>query len=209
MAEIAEIKVLTLFVGPLKLLAIDQRYTYYRALGYRLKRKLKTGLVLAFIAGLLVLFAYPSYRQGEPSLRGRPAKDFQLTLDGKPGRLTDLRGKVIVLNFWATWCQPCIDEAPSLNRLQKQIAPQDGVVLGISEDDDQSAYDNFLKAFGVDFPTYRDPSKHQIALDYGTSMYPETYIIDPKGRIDRKVIGAQDWTSLEMIAYLHSLQNEK
>jgi cytochrome c biogenesis protein CcmG/thiol:disulfide interchange protein DsbE len=174
-----------------------------------LKRKLKTGLVLAFIAGLLVLFAYPSYRQGEPSLRGRPAKDFQLTLDGKPGRLTDLRGRVVVLNFWATWCQPCIDEAPSLNRLQQQIAPRDGVVLGISEDDDQSAYENFLKAFSVDFPTYRDPSKHQIALDYGTSMYPETYIIDPKGRIDRKVIGAQDWTSLEMIAYLHSLQNEK
>ena len=174
-----------------------------------MKRKLKTGLVLAFIAGLLVLFAYPSYRQGEPSLRGRPAKEFQLTLDGKPARLSDLRGKVVVLNFWATWCQPCVDEAPSLNQLQKRIAPLGGTVLGISEDDDQSAYDKFLKDYRIDFPTYRDPSKHQIALDYGTSMYPETYIIDPRGRIDRKIIGPQDWTSPEMLAYLSSLQQEK
>jgi cytochrome c biogenesis protein CcmG/thiol:disulfide interchange protein DsbE len=174
-----------------------------------LKRKLKTGLVLAFIAGLLVLFAYPSYRQGEPSLRGRPATEFQLTLDGKPARLSDLRGRVVVLNFWATWCQPCVDEAPSLNQLQKRIAPLGETVLGISEDDDQSAYDKFLKDYRIDFPTYRDPSKHQIALDYGTSMYPETYIIDPRGRIDRKIIGPQDWTSPEMLAYLSSLQQEK
>jgi cytochrome c biogenesis protein CcmG, thiol:disulfide interchange protein DsbE len=174
-----------------------------------LKRKLKTGLVLGFIAGLLVLFAYPSYRQGEPSLRGRRASEFQLTLDGKPARLSNLRGKVIVLNFWATWCQPCIDEAPSLNQLQKQIEPLGGTVLGISEDDDQSAYDSFLKLYRVDFPTYRDPSNHQIALNYGTSMYPETYIIDPRGRIDRKIVGPQDWTSPEMLAYLGTLQKQR
>ena len=87
--------------------------------------------------------------------------------------------------------------------------PLGGTVLGISEDDDQSAYDKFLKDYRIDFPAYRDPSKHQIALDYGTSMYPETYIIDPRGRIDRKIIGPQDWTSPEMLAYLSSLQQEK
>ena len=124
-------------------------------------------------------------------------------------RLSALRGKVVVLNFWATWCQPCVDEAPSLNQLQKRIAPLGGTVLGISEDDDQSGYDKFLKDYRIDFPTYRDLSKHQIALDYGTSMYPETYIIDPRGRIDRKIIGPQDWTSPEMLAYLSSLQQEK
>src|ERR1700678_1387899 len=91
-----------------------------------LKRKLNTGIVLAFIAGLLFLFARPDYRQGEPSLRGRPGKDFSLVLNGKPSHLSDLKGKVVLLNFWATWCPPCVDEAPSLNALQERIGPLGG-----------------------------------------------------------------------------------
>ena len=173
-----------------------------------MKRKLTTALVLIFIASLLYMFARADYRQGEPSLRGRPEKDFALTLDGKPTRLSDLRGHVVVLNFWATWCQPCIDEAPSLNALQRRIAPLGGTVLGINLDDDQSAYENFLKSYQIGFPNYRDPSK-RIALDYGTTMYPETYIIDRKGRLDRKIIGPQDWTSPELTAYLDSVLNSK
>ena len=173
-----------------------------------MKRKLTTALVLIFIASLLYMFARADYRQGEPSLRGRPEKDFALTLDGKPARLSDLRGNVVVLNFWATWCQPCIDEAPSLNALQRRIAPLGGTVLGINPDDDQSAYENFLKSYQIGFPNYRDPSK-RIALDYGTTMYPETYIIDRKGRLDRKIIGPQDWISPELTAYLDSVLNSK
>jgi thiol-disulfide isomerase/thioredoxin len=174
-----------------------------------LKRKLTTGLVLAFIAGLLVLFARPEYQQGEPSLRGRPAKDFALTLDGKPTRLSDLRGKVVVLNFWASWCQPCRDEAPALNQLQRRIASSGGVVLGVNAgvDDNQAGYEDFLKTYDIDFPTYLDPSK-RIALSYGTTVYPETYLIDRRGRIDRKIIGPQDWTSPAMMAYLDSVLKE-
>ena len=99
-------------------------------------RKLNTGLVLAFIVGLLFLFAHPDYRQGEASMRGTPAKDFALVLDGKPEHLSDLRGKVVLLNFWATWCPPCVDETPSLIQLQRQIAPRGGMVLGVSLDED-------------------------------------------------------------------------
>ena len=173
-----------------------------------MKRKLTTALVLIFVASLLYMFARADYRQGEPSLRGRPEKDFALTLDGKPARLSDLRGNVVVLNFWATWCQPCIDEAPSLNALQRRIAPRGGTVLGINLDEDQSAYESFLKSYQIGFPNYRDPSK-RIALDYGTTMYPETYIIDRKGRLDRKIIGPQDWISPELTAYLDSVLNSK
>jgi cytochrome c biogenesis protein CcmG, thiol:disulfide interchange protein DsbE len=175
-----------------------------------LKRKLKTGLVLAFIAGLLVLFARPDYRQGEPSLRGRAPKDFPLTLDGKPAHLSDLRGKVVLLNFWASWCQPCIEEAPSLNLLQERIAPLGGTVLGVNVgvDDDEAAYEKFLSTYGVGFPTFRDSTK-QLAASYGTTAYPETYVIDRKGRLDRKIVGPQDWTSPAMMTYLDSLLNER
>jgi len=171
-----------------------------------LKRNLKTGLVLAFVAGLLVLFARPDYRQGEASLRGRRAKDFALTLDGKPSRLSDLHGKVVLLNFWASWCQPCRDEAPSLNLLQQRIAKSGGTVLGVNAgvDETQAGYDEFLNSYNITFPTYLDSSK-QIALDYGTTAYPETYVIDRNGRIDRKIVGPQDWTSPTLIAYLDSV----
>jgi cytochrome c biogenesis protein CcmG, thiol:disulfide interchange protein DsbE len=165
---------------------------------------------LTFIAGLVVLFARPSYRDGEPSLRGRRANDFQLTLDGKPTRLSDLRGKVVLLNFWATWCPPCVDEAPALNALQARIAPLGGLVLGVNAgvNDSKSAYESFLKSQNIDFPTYFDSSK-QIAHSYGTSMFPETYVIDRAGRIDRKIIGPQDWTGPTMMAYLDSVLNER
>jgi cytochrome c biogenesis protein CcmG/thiol:disulfide interchange protein DsbE len=169
-----------------------------------LARKLKTGLVLAFIAALLWLFVRPDYRQGEASMRGRPAKNFDFTVDGKTQNLADLRGKVVILNFWATWCPPCVDETPSLIELQKHIARRDGTILGVSLDDDQNAYADFLKTYHIDFPTYRDPTKKS-ALDYGTTMYPETYIIDRNGRIDRKIIGPQDWTGPQMMAYLDSI----
>jgi cytochrome c biogenesis protein CcmG/thiol:disulfide interchange protein DsbE len=173
-----------------------------------LKRKLNTGLVLAFIAGLLFLFARPDYRQGEPSLRGTPAKDFAFTLDGQPAHLSDLRGKVVFLNFWATWCPPCVEETQSLNQLQHRIAPLGGTVLGVSVDDDRQAYENFLNTYHITFPTYRDTSK-QIPLSYGTTMYPDTYVITRSGHLDRKIVGAQDWTSPDMTAYVNSLLNEK
>lgn len=163
---------------------------------------------MAFVAALLVIFIHPSYRNGQPSLRGQTAKDFALTVDGKPTRLSDLRGKVVLLNFWATWCQPCVDEAPSLNALQKEIAPMGGTVLGVSVDDDQAAYEQFLKTYNIDYPTYRDPSK-QIPLSYGTRMYPETYVIDRDGCINSKIVGPQDWTSPAMTAYLDGVLRAK
>ena len=167
-------------------------------------RKVKAGAALVIVAALAIVFAHPDYRQGEPSLRGRTAKDFSFTLDGKPAHLSDLRGKVVVLNFWATWCPPCVEEAPSLNALHQQIVPLGGTVLGISVDEDASAYGNFLEQYKIAFPTDRDASA-KIARDYRSAMFPETYIIDRQGRLDRKIVGPQDWTSPRMTAYFDSL----
>jgi peroxiredoxin len=169
-----------------------------------LVRRIAGWAAVALAAGILVLFAMPSYRQGEASIAGKPAVDFSLTLAGKSERLTDLKGKVVVLNFWATWCPPCVEETPSLNRLQKYIDSRGGMVLGVSIDEDGAAYEQFLQEHAVVFPTYRDATK-KTASDYGTSIFPETYIIDRHGKIARKFVGEQQWDSPEMLAYFDAV----
>jgi cytochrome c biogenesis protein CcmG, thiol:disulfide interchange protein DsbE len=178
--------------------------------------RLRRGVVWAALAvgvSMLLLFALPSYRQGEASIAGKTADDFALTLDGKPAHLSDLRGKVVVLNFWASWCPPCVEEAPSLNRLQRHIEPNGGTILGFSIDEDPAAYEKFLREFAVSFPTWRDPSLHnnksQIMTRYGTSLIPETYVIDRHGKIARKLVSAQQWDSPEMLAYFDAILKEK
>jgi cytochrome c biogenesis protein CcmG, thiol:disulfide interchange protein DsbE len=174
-----------------------------------LGRRLATWGALALAAGIILVFALPSYRQGEASIAGKTAEDFPLELAGKPSHLSDLRGKVVVLNFWATWCPPCVEEAPSLNRLQKYIGSRNGVVLGVAADEDSAAVDKFLRDQDIVFPTFRDPgtkNNHSpIAQSYGTSMYPETYVIDRHGKIARKLIGFQQWDSPAMLAYFDAL----
>ena len=164
---------------------------------------------LAFGIGIIIVFAMPSYRQGEASIAGKTAKDFGLELAGNPSHLSNLRGKVVVLNFWASWCPPCVEEAPSLNRLHKYIESRNGLVLGVAADEDAYAFSKFIIDQGVTFPTYRDPRTKEhnspIALSYGTSMIPETYVIDRHGKIARKIIGPQIWDSPEMRAYFDAL----
>jgi len=170
----------------------------------QLSSRLFTGVVLMIAATVVYVFAAPSYRHGEPSVAGRRAEDFSLELNGRPAHLSDLRGKVVVLNFWATWCPPCVEEIGTLNALQAKLAPLGATVLGVSVDEDDDAYQKFLREHNVPFPNFRDPSK-KIAESYGSVMYPETYIIGPDGRIARKIIGAQDWDGPELSGYIESL----
>ncbi len=117
--------------------------------------------------------------------------------------LEKLRGKVVVLNLWATWCAPCVEELPSLLALQQKM-PQLAVV-GVSTDQDDAVYRKFLIKHKVDLRTVRDADQKVNAL-YGTVLIPETYIIDRNGILRRKFIGAQDWTGPEITDYLHKLQ---
>src|SRR5271156_6388276 len=159
---------------------------------------------VALAAFILLLFALPGYRQGEASIAGKTADNFSAEIAGKTEQLSNFKGKVVVLNFWATWCPPCVNEAPSMVRLQQYIATRKGVVLGGSIDEDPAAYAKFLKDYAINFPTFRDPSK-KISLGYGTSIIPETYIIDRNGKITRKIIGEQQWDSPDMLAYFDML----
>lgn len=153
---------------------------------------------------ILAFFSLPHYRQGESSVAGKTAEDFNVELNGKPAHLSDLRGKVVVLNFWASWCKPCVEETPGLIELQQRINSRNGLILGVSIDEDPAAYSKFIKEQGLNYPTTLDSSA-KIANDYGTFMWPETYVIDRHGKIARKIIGPQDWNSPEMVSYFDGL----
>ena len=171
-----------------------------------MKGKLLSALVLIGVFALLLVFASPTYRQGERGAAGRKAPEFTFDLNGRPTSLAALGDKIVVLNFWATWCPPCVDEMPSLNRLHEKIQADGGMVLGISVDDDAQAYQNFLVQYGITFPNHRDSSR-QIASEYGTAMYPETYILrvrSGKATVLRKIIGPQDWDKPEWLDYVRS-----
>jgi len=159
----------------------------------------------AKILGLLCLIgiAVTGCDRGDhPAQIGKSAPEFRLSDNRQSVDLASLRGHIVVLNFWATWCVPCIDEVPSLVELQKKM-PQI-TVLAVSADEDEAAYRQFLTAHGVDFLTVRDPS-FRIPHMYGTLKIPETYVIDRNGSLQRKFVSAQNWTSSEIVDYLSKL----
>src|SRR5262245_1107420 len=134
---------------------------------------------------------------------GSMAPDFTVQDSDRTVTLREFRGKLVVLNFWATFCKPCVDEMPSLVQLQKNMGP-DVTVVAVSQDPDESNYRRFLQTYHIDFLTVRDPKARTSAL-YGTTGIPETFIIDRSGVIRRIMIGPQDWSSQEMIEYLKKL----
>ena len=118
--------------------------------------------------------------------------------------LEDYEGKVVLLNFWATWCPPCIQEMPSLNALYADLRDSGLVVLGISVDEDADQYEAFLERSGVSFPTARDPDR-TVSTRYGTAKYPESYLISRTGRVLRKYVGPENWLKPEIANYLRSV----
>lgn len=135
---------------------------------------------------------------------GGRAPEFSIKTDtGRQVSVSSFGGKVLVLNFWATWCAPCVQEIPSLNEFQKQFAKAGVVVVAISIDKNEQKYRNFLDRIHVSFDTARDPNA-DISAKYGTFQYPESYIIKD-GRVVRKFAGAEDWLSDDMKQYVQSL----
>jgi cytochrome c biogenesis protein CcmG, thiol:disulfide interchange protein DsbE len=107
-----------------------------------------------------------------------------------------------LLNFWASSCGPCVQETPALIALHHEHP--DLAILAVSVDEDPDAYRRFLARFHVDLTTVRDPNQTAARL-YGTSIWPETYIIDRKGILRRKVVGDPDWFNPEIRTFLQGL----
>ena len=134
--------------------------------------------------GLLVLlaFAFFSPSGGRPQ-QGDPAPDFSLALfDGSEMYLSDLRGQVVVLNFWSSWCGPCREEAPDLQKIWEIYEDKGVAVLGVSYKDAEDASRAFVEEFGLTYPNGAD-LKGKVSRAYGITGVPETFVIDAEGKV--------------------------
>ena len=157
-------------------------------------------LNLVFALPLVLL---PACNRGaHPPQLNIPAPDFTVSDGTTSVHLASYRGKVVLVNFWATWCEPCLVELPSLLQLHRDMPSLD--ILAVSIDEDPDAYSTFIARRHIDLTTVRDPSQSAAKL-FHTEMWPETYAIDRDGVIRRKFVGAQDWSSPEIRAYLKNL----
>jgi cytochrome c biogenesis protein CcmG/thiol:disulfide interchange protein DsbE len=168
----------------------------------------KTERILMTAIGLcLAVLAWSIYGTFHERIvaAGDTAPDFSITTDaGRTITRANFGGKLLVLNFWATWCPPCLEEMPSLNEFQKLFADQGVVVLAVSVDQNPQAYSQYLARLKPVFQTARDP-EGAVSADYGTSKYPETYIIRPDGKVVEKIISNRDWMDPSMVNEIKSL----
>ena len=158
--------------------------------------------ILLSLGALIALSA--CYSGSRPPRIGAKAPEFSVQDPDRTVALSQLHGQVVVLNFWATWCPPCVEEMPSLVEMQRRMKAKGITVLAVSVDVDQHAYEQFLKDHGVNLLTVRDPAQKTTNL-YGTFKFPETYVIDRNGVMRRKFIGAVDWTEPEITGFLGKL----
>jgi cytochrome c biogenesis protein CcmG, thiol:disulfide interchange protein DsbE len=166
---------------------------------FGIDKALRAGIVVLTLA--LVAVVATTLRDNVV-VAGDSAPGFEVTTDkGQKISVGSFGGRVLVLNFWATWCPPCLSELPSLNAMAKELQGSGVVVLGISVDKDKAAYDKFLKKVKLNFETSRDPSG-DISADYGTFKYPETYIISRDGKVLEKFIADRDWMDPQLLQRL-------
>jgi peroxiredoxin len=165
-------------------------------------------LVLA-VAGLLLLFG--QQRSGKHAVMGEGdrAPDFRLAaLDGRTVSLSALKGRVVMVHFWATWCPPCVEEIPTLERLYRAMFGQEFELLAVSVDEGGArSVRPFLERQRLSLPVLLDPGR-AVANNYGTFKFPETYLVDREGVIRKKIIGAADWTRPEAVALIAELMKK-
>ncbi len=180
-----------------------------------LKAFVTTFIVFLFFVGTYYFFANlkkqepPEYKIMEPSKLTLPSEDF-VSLSGKKVNMKDFEGKVIIFNFWASWCTPCIEEVPSLVTLVK--ADPKIVIIAVSGDQILADVNAFLKSF----PGFNRPPIY-VVLENAKSLMerfkvdklPESFIFNPKGEMVKKISGTLNWHTAESIEYFKSLRNEK
>lgn len=150
---------------------------------------------LLFFAAMVVVFALLVTWTRQPNRKSLPAQDFLLPdLQGQAVRLSQLRGKVVMLNVWTTWCPPCRKEMPTMEALYRRLRDADFVLLAVSQDvDGHKTVLPYIREGGYTFPVLLDV-RGEVGRRYGVTGYPETFIIDRQGNIVYHHIGYNDWS---------------
>lgn len=172
-----------------------------------MKHTLRTArCALAAILLFAAVFGAYAEEADAPARIGYPAPDFEVeTLSGEAFRLSENRGKVVYLNIWATWCEPCISEIPDIQRLA-MAHPDDLVVIGVSCDEDKSAVEAFAEANGIAYPLAMDADYRIGGILYPAYIIPLSVFIDANGIVTSMHIGAADYETLEG-RYLTAVEN--
>ena len=143
-----------------------------------------------------------------PSFLGAPAPGFELPdTEGRTHRLADYRGQVVVLNFWATWCPPCREEMPAMERLHKMVAGEPIAVVAVNVGEDEDTIFLFTADYPVSFPLLMDQDG-RVVQDYPVIGLPTTYIVDPAGIIRHRAVGTREWDAPELVDELRALLKE-
>ncbi|MGD8631340.1 MAG: TlpA disulfide reductase family protein [Gammaproteobacteria bacterium] len=164
------------------------------------------------LCGLMLLVAGGSAQAGEsltPLPGSIPAPDFELMdTDGRLHRLSDYRGKTVILNFWTTWCPPCREEIPSMNRAWQQLRDEDVVMLAVNMGEDEDTIFIFTADYPAEFPLLLDRDGAVIA-QWPVKGLPTTYIIAPDGSIAYRAIGGRNWDDSDIMDTLRALQKQR
>jgi cytochrome c biogenesis protein CcmG, thiol:disulfide interchange protein DsbE len=164
-----------------------------------------SGLVVVVVVAAFA-YVHLAENKGYALKAGSEAPGFRLpSLAGGELDLVSQRGKVVVLNFWATWCPPCVAEMPSLERLHRALGPEGLLVVTVSTDEDEAELRRFVAERSLTLPVLKDPGGRVVAAEYRTTGYPETFVLDHQGRLLQHVVGPAEWDSAERLAYFRGL----
>jgi peroxiredoxin len=175
-------------------------------MGDEMKNALRTAVVVAVVVAAAFLYVRQAENKGYALKPGTPAPDFRLpSLAGGDVGLASFRGKTVVLNFWATWCPPCVSEMPSLERLHRALGPEGLAVVTVSADEDEAALRRFVSEQKLTLPVLRDAGGRSAASAYRTTGYPETFVIDPAGLVQQHYVGPAEWDTPDALAHFRRL----
>jgi peroxiredoxin len=163
---------------------------------------------LFFAALMLCTMLAACTRSNEPVTEGKAAPDFALKdLSGQPVQLSQLKGKVVFLNFWATWCPPCREEIPAMMKLNAAMAGKPFQMLAVSIDEGgKEAVEAFFNQSKMLLPALLD-TDNSVSKRYGITGVPETFILDKNGVIVKKVVGGMDWGDSQVVAYFNEISS--
>jgi peroxiredoxin len=171
-----------------------------------MKNALRTAAIVAVVVVAAFGYVHLAERKGYALQAGSEVPPFRLpSLAGGSFELASQRGKVVVLNFWATWCPPCVSEMPSLERLHRALGSEGLSVVTVSTDEDAAELRRFVAEHALTVPVLEDPGGRVAAGEYRTTGYPETFVLDRAGRLLQHVVGPAEWDSAEKRAYFRGL----